>query len=181
MKANLISKDFAVWEIEEFDLPEVSFEVGEVYEQGANDPRLRNTVHIPDADESNSFYSVWNKHTDLLEKQIKKDSINNLTVWQMWINEVENFKWGDSGTVRILSDSPGFNMHYHVDNRLIFGVLLINLIDNTDSTVFENGYVAPSKKGTGIFMMNNNDYHKIGVTSDRLIGYQTLAVNKCLV
>ncbi|MDA8940498.1 hypothetical protein N9H34_00045 [bacterium] len=178
MKINMVSKDFSVWEIEGFDLPEVSFDNGDHYDQGAGDPELRNSVNI--IGDSSNFFATWKKYTDELEEKVKKDSANNILLRQMWMDELEKFKWADTGTVRLLKDFSGFNMYYHVDNRLILGVLLINLIDNVDSTEFENGYVAPKKKGTGIFMLNNNDYHKINVTTDRLVGYQTLSVKDCL-
>lgn len=178
MKAKMVSDKFSVWEIEGFDLPEISLDNGEHYDQGANDPQLRNAVNI--IGDSSNFFSTWKKYTDQLEEQVKKDSANNLLIQQMWQDEFKKFKWADTGTVRLLKDFPGFNMYYHVDNRLILGVLLINLIDNIDSTEFENGYVAPKKKGTGIFMLNNNDYHKIDVTTERVVGYQTLSVKDCL-
>lgn len=178
MKAKMVADNFSLWEIEGFDLPEVILDHGEHYDQGANDPKLRNHVNV--ISDSNNFFATWEKYTDELEEQVKKDSTNNVLMRQMWQDELKKFKWADTGTVRLLNDLPGFNMYYHVDNRLILGVLLINIIDNTDSTEFENGYVAPKKKGTGIFMLNNNDYHKINVTTNRVVGYQTLSVRDCL-
>ena len=165
MKINMVAEDFSVWEIEGFDLPDITVDSGELYHQADSIPPLRSKVEITSNKEL--FYSTWENNTKIIEEQVKKDA-------------VQNFKWLDRGSVRILSDKPNYIMTSHFDNRLIFGVLLINLIDNTDSTEFDNGYRAPTKKGTGIFMMNNNDFHRIQVTTDRLIGYQTLSVKDCL-
>lgn len=178
MKINMVSENFSVWEISGFDLPDIEVDSGKLYHQADSIPPLRNVVEITKNKEL--FYSTWEKNTKIIEDKVKLDSIDNLLIKQMWMGAIQNFKWNDSGSVRILSDKPNYIMTSHFDNRLIFGVLLINLIDNVDSTEFENGYKAPTKKGTGIFMMNNNDFHRIQVTTDRLIGYQTLSVKDCL-
>jgi len=178
MKINMVAEDFSVWEIEGFDLPNITVDSGELYHQADSIPPLRSAVEITSNKEL--FYSAWENNTKIIEEQVKKDAENNLLIKQMWMDDIKHFKWCDVGTVRILSDKPNYMMTPHIDNRLIFGVLLINLIDNIDSTEFENGYKSPTKKGTGIFMMNNNDFHKIEVTTDRLIGYQTLSVKSCL-
>jgi hypothetical protein len=174
----MVSEDFSVWEISGFDLPDIEVDSGKLYHQADCIPPLRNVVEITKNKEL--FYSTWEKNTKIIEDKVKLDSIGNLLINQMWKDAIQNFKWHDWGSVRILSDKPKYIMDSHFDNRLIFGVLIINLIDNTDSTEFENGYKAPTKKGTGIFMMNNNDLHRIQVTTDRLIGYQTLIVKDCL-
>lgn len=173
----MVSDDFSVWEISGFDLPDIEVDSGNVYIQ-ADSPPLRRAVEITKNKEL--FYSTWERNTKIIEDKIKLDSKDNLLVKQMWMGAIQNFKWSDRGTVRILYDKPEYIMNFHFDNRLIFGVLLINLLDNTDSTEFENGYKAPTKKGTGVFMMNNTDFHRIQVTTDRLIGYQTLSVEDCL-
>lgn len=178
MKIKMVADYFSVWEIEGFDLPDITVDSGELYHQADSIPPLRNSVDITSNKEL--FYSTWESNTKIIEEQVKKDAVNNLLIKQMWMDEIHNFKWGDRGSIRILSDKPNYIMTPHFDNRLIFGVLIINLIDNIDSTEFQNGYKSPTKKGTGIFMMNNNDYHKIQVTADRLIGYQTLSVKDCL-
>lgn len=178
MKINMVAEDFSVWEIKGFDLPDITVDSGELYHQADSIPPLRSSVDITNNKEL--FYSTWESNTKIIEEQVKKDAVNNLLVKQMWMDAIHNFKWSDRGSIRILSDKPNYIMTPHFDNRLIFGVLIINLIDNIDSTEFQNGYKSPTKKGTGIFMMNNNDYHKIQVTTDRLIGYQTLSVKDCL-
>ena len=178
MKINMVAEDFSVWEIEGFDLPDITVDSGELYHQADSIPPLRSSVEITNNKEL--FYSTWESNTKIIEEQVKKDAVNNLRIKQMWMDAIQNFKWDDRGSVRILSDKPNYIMIPHFDNRLIFGVLIINLIDNIDSTEFQNGYKSPTKKGTGIFMMNNNDYHEIKVTTERLIGYQTLSVKDCL-
>jgi hypothetical protein len=175
----MVSEDFSVWEISGFDLPDITVDSGELYHQADSIPPLRSVVEIT-SNNKELFYSTWEKNTKIIEEQVKTDSIDNLLIDQMWKGAIQNFKWHDRGSVRILSDKSKYIMTSHFDNRLIFGVLIINLIDNKDSTEFENGYTAPTKKGTGIFMLNNNDLHRIQVTTDRLIGYQTLSVKDCL-
>ena len=178
MKINMVAEDFSVWEIEGFDLPDITVDSGELYHQADSIPPLRNVVEITKNKEL--FYSTWEKNTKIIEEQVKKDAVNNLLIKQMWMGAIQNFKWNDRGSVSILSDKPNYVMIPHFDNRLIFGVLIINLIDNKDSTKFENGYTSPTKKGTGIFMINNNDFHSIQVTENRLIGYQLLLVKSCM-
>lgn len=66
-------------------------------------------------------------------------------------------------------DRPGYRMHPHYDNRVIFGNIIVNLTDNDTSTVFHPPFVhndelfrAPLEKGKGIFFMNSEDtYHNI--------------------
>ena len=91
----------------------------------------------------------------------------------------------------ILNDLPGFNMSRHIDNRFVLGVLIINLQDNPDSTCtnfwsnnWEDNdpwYKSPTKKGTGVFMLNSwNTRHSIEISPNesepRLIGYQTINI-----
>lgn len=177
MKIEMIGEKFPVWEIEGFDLPEITVDSGEVYYQADSIPPLRNNVNII-SENQDEFYSAWEKNTKLIEEKIKSEDV--LILRQMWRDKLKNFKWEDRGSVRILADKAGYEMLYHFDDRLIFGVLIINLIDNVNSTKFKNGYEGPVKKGTGIFIMNNGDEHKIEVTKDRLIGYQTLSVERCI-
>lgn len=177
MKIEMIEKNFPIWEIEGFDLPEIYVDSGEVYYQADDIPPLRNQVNII-SENQDEFYKAWEKNTKLIEEKIKSE--DDIILREMWIDKLKTFKWPDHGTVRILADNAGYKMQYHFDNRLIFGVLIINLIDNVNSTRFRNGYEGPVKKGTGIFIMNNGDEHMIEVTKDRLIGYQTLAVADCI-
>lgn len=178
MKIEMIGEKFPVWEIEGFDLPEIYVDSGEEYYQADSIPPLRNNVNIISYIKQQEFYSAWEKNTKLIEEKIKSEDV--LILRQMWMDKLKTFKWPNRDSVRILADKAGYKMQYHFDNRLIFGVLIINLIDNVNSTKFKNGYEGPVKKGTGIFIMNNGDEHKIEVTKDRLIGYQTLSVQSCI-
>ena len=82
-------------------------------------------------------------------------------------------------------------MSRHIDNRFVLGVLIINLQDNPDSTCtnfwsnnWEDNdpwYKSPTKKGTGVFMLNSwNTRHSIEISPNesepRLIGYQTINI-----
>lgn len=85
-------------------------------------------------------------------------------------------------------DSPGFFMSWHLDNRLMIISGIINLKDNTESTIFQKNntgwrnknfvgdssnllHVAKKEKHTGTFWLNTVDmWHAVPeLTSDRKI------------
>lgn len=176
MFLSLIDYNFPIWEISDWELPDIDHTglKTETYDQSSK--------HYKSSD----LRQHLNIELDMLTqgKQIQKMlNKNNLVVIdQMWKGHLERLQW-PKGSTNILLDKPGFNMGVHVDNRYVLGVLIINLQDNPigSGTYFpELKYSGPTKKGTGLFFLNNdNTPHKVYQPGpeDRLIAYQTLTLD----
>ena len=89
--------------------------------------------------------------------------------------------------ITIICDKPGFIMGSHLDNRNMFGILILNVIDNPvgTGTVFArsyNGealYTAPTKKNSGVFFMNTHEtWHSVAnmSNSNRYILYIPIGI-----
>lgn len=62
--------------------------------------------------------------------------------------------------VSFVKDSPKYKLIPHYDNKNILGIIMINLIDNSFSTVMYSSanealYTSSTKKGEGIFYKND--------------------------
>ena len=79
-------------------------------------------------------------------------------------------------------------MDPHLDNRSVFGVVIVNLKDNpagSGTTILDQFrqkqiYQGPTEKGTGILLFNNwNTWHMIANNSEenRLVSYYTLSID----
>ena len=162
-----------LWEIQGWDLPDADFTPDKPHEHsdGLALTSLRVEMLRPYPED---WTEQWNKNISELNNIVQKT--DKLLINQMWKNWWDNFSIPTDNAL-VINDKDGMNMGYHIDNRAILGVLLINLQDNQDSTIFMDDYKAPTSKGTGFFMLNNNQKHKIIVTKDRLLVYQTLTVS----
>lgn len=69
-------------------------------------------------------------------------------------------EWYDHHIVEQITfnkDKPGFNMDPHLDNRCVFGVIIINLEENETGTYFPKlNYQDAGIKNRGIFFFNHN-------------------------
>lgn len=91
-----------------------------------------------------------------------------------------------SVTNQLILDTEYVKMSPHIDNRFAFGILILNLKDNTNSTAFykryqEHGepfYYAPTEFGKGIFFLNSeNSTHSIHNTANnRIISLTTCQI-----
>ena len=116
----------------------------------------------PENPKANAFKSRWWKSQDDIEKHLF------------------------SGTT-ILRDGPGYKMSPHLDNDIIFAVLIINLKDNETSTRFHAFndpnkiiYEAPMKRGEGVLFLNTpGSLHSITHegTRDRFTSYTVYALH----
>jgi hypothetical protein len=93
------------------------------------------------------FYQGENEQVDTLIEKIK-EQCNTL------IEEDTNV------VVSFVKDSPKYKLIPHYDNNHILGIIMINLIDNTSSTIMYNSaneplYTSSNKKGDGIFYKND--------------------------
>ena len=173
MQANYIDRPGVepLWEIKDWDLPDFEWTPNQphIHYDGTIPSQLRVEMLKP-YDEN--WTNKWNEHIENLNTIIT--STDQLLIDQMWKEpHWKNFNIPKSQAL-VINDKEGFKMGYHIDNRGILGVLLINIQDNEDSTLFMEDYIAPTRKGTGFFMLNNSQNHRINVTKNRFIVYQTL-------
>lgn len=62
--------------------------------------------------------------------------------------------------VSFIKDSPKYKLIPHYDNKNILGIIMINLVDNSFSTVMYSSsnellYTSSTKKGDGIYYLND--------------------------
>ena len=127
--------DTPIWEVDIFNLPEDSFFDSIKYiDKGEG--------RWESIDESEEALKIFN--------QIDKKSIE------------ERFGCSLNIVTKVLKDEPSFRLIPHYDNELIFGIIIINLIDNDSATIFyeknnEVKKMAPLTKGRGILYLNSLD------------------------
>ena len=164
-----------VWSIENWDLPDL--ELTPLQPHGQGDETVDH-LRVEMEGITDDWKAQWNKYTDELSRHLREDTEHDSTVDSMWKHHIKDFQINHGGNPFILNDKPGYQMAHHIDNRAIVGVIIINLKDNSDSTEFADfDWKGPTNKGTGLFMLNNGDLHKIEVTGDRLIAYQPLTLD----
>jgi hypothetical protein len=136
--------DTPIWEVDILNLPEDSF-FDSIKYIDKGEGRWEST------DETEEILNIFN--------QIDKKSIE------------ERFSCCLNIVTKVLKDEPGFKLIPHYDNELIFGIVIINLIDNDSATIFyeKNNKVkkmAPLTKGRGILYLNSlNSKHGYANTS----------------
>ena len=128
--------------------------------------------------------SLFNKITTRFEnhnKELKQKVLNALDLEAIKII-IPEYKEID---IKIFKDAPGFKLVPHYDNRDHKGFIMINLIDNINSTVFYNINEellceASNKKNKGVFhVLHQRPHvmHAIENTSNK-IRYTTIAFIK---
>lgn len=89
--------------------------------------------------------------------------------------------------VEYVRDDPGHQLDVHLDNRLLFGTMIMNLADNdqchTSYHITKDSkepiYVGPSAKGTAVFHINTHTtYHGSVNTSTK---YRYVAISQYVV
>jgi len=168
---------FPVWQVDDFDLPELDFVKGET----KGYPKRHHLDIRSDPGQTNDFCEQWIKQYKKIISEISDTQDQDLLVLldQIWKDQFKNVYVNEE--IEFTCDIPGFQMGIHFDNRNVVAVLIINLKDNLEgSTYFDQlDYTAPGKKHSGVFFLNhNNTTHSIdwqGQT-DRWIGYHTLTI-----
>ena len=176
-----VDYNFPVWEVSNFFLPDVDYQEGICFNKNYSSE----TTHLRKSYELDEhFCAVWDLNTKELQSFIRNEINEVEEVRQMWMNTLSNFKYPPfkySG--EILEDNPGFDMAPHIDNRGVFGVLIINLINNpigSGTRFIDMNYEGPVEKHTGVFMLNNwNTRHAITNPGPdkRIVGYQNLHID----
>ena len=166
--------DYPIWEIKNFDLPELNFNIGKLIDGH----RFRYELEMinNELSEINQFMDFWQKNMNEILDNVKASDF--LVLVQMRKGSIKNLS--SNNNIDLMCDKPGLHMGKHIDNRHVVGVLIINLKDNDAGTyIDELDFKGPTEKGTGIFILNNyNTSHSIHVPhnseENRYIGYQTL-------
>lgn len=107
-----------------------------------------------------------------LQNQIISDIFDNTGTFAGMVNQYYPDGCDLETSVQVVKDYPGYKMLSHIDNRNSFAAIILNLIDNENSTellydgkVFHTG---PTKAGTGLVFMNTeHSYHAVENKSDR--------------
>ncbi len=131
IEQNSIYENIPAWNVKIDNLP-----TDEVVKSLFNDP-------IKDRE----FYQGGNEEVDNLIQQIK-DQCNTL------IDEDTNV------VISFVKDCPKYKLIPHYDNNKILGIIMINLVDNSSSTIMYSSaneplYTSSTKKGEGIFYKND--------------------------
>lgn len=184
MRYRLINEKFPVWEIDEFILPDVDLQTVKTYDQGYVSSSSHLRQQCKPALDQKFFCDVWDEHTKELQRFMRNEMNDIEEVRQMWMGNLQNFVYPPfSLSGEFIEDKEGFDMAPHIDNRNVVGVLIINLINNPDNSgtrFVDMSYNGPTKKHTGVFMLNNyNTRHGIvnPGPGNRLIGYQMLHID----
>ena len=169
---------YPVWKVTDFYLQNTNFIEKHIYNQGSSHDHLRISCAY-----NENFYLNWDANTRKLQYYIRNEISKIEEVRQMWMNNLSKFVWPSfKETGEVLQDKEGFKMSPHIDNRFIFGVLIINLQDNpagSGTKFIDMDWEGPTEKGTGVFMLNNwNTRHSITNLGPgtRTIGYQTIHI-----
>ena len=177
----LVNPEYPIWEVTEFEVPNFNYILSNprnYIQDGHDNDGLRQSIKIPQ-----EVNLAWHKSCQPIQEMLK--TCDELVVEQMWCGKLKSLEWPNPEycSIDVLLDKPGFNMPPHIDNRIVLGVLIMNLQDNPENsgTYYEQlDYRAPTQKGTGTFMLNHiNTLHSINQPgpTDRLIGYQTLTIH----
>jgi len=184
-------KHYPVFEISDFNLPKINFNQTNLsYNENLLSSVSNKRKEITDIPED--FLTQWHAYGKEIQNFITDPSLKKECeeIGASWFGRNEKFRWNKAESPRILIDSPSFNMMPHIDNRVVFCVLIINLEDNPAGTGTqmlspfgkkeEVLYQGPTQKGTGILMFNSwNTWHKIEnySNSNRYIAYQTMSID----
>ena len=93
------------------------------------------------------FYQGGNEEVDALTEELKQQA--NILIEE----ETET-------VIRFVKDSPKYKLIPHYDNKQILGIIMVNLVDNTSSTIMYDSaneplYTSSNKKGDGIYYLND--------------------------
>lgn len=165
-----------VWEIQDFPLPDIDLNKCEekgVLDQkrvGADKEKEKSRIELS-VTLTDQQKKEWEQNMSSFMRYMQTVGYKDYSFWSVWMEKINNFCIRTSAeNLTIIKDVPGSHMGYHLDNRAMFGVLIINVIDNPPgvSTTFSrtyNGeilYQAPTKKGSGVFFLNTHEmWHKI--------------------
>ena len=191
MEIRCVDPEYPVWELTKLELPDLN--VNALRGDKSNSALPINTKREPmmlDWSNQNhfNFKERWIERKAILQDYIKSGRAYEECdeIMPMWPNKFNMFDWGTGeDSVQIIHDRTGFHMGPHIDNRMVVGVMIVNLQDNpegsgtnfhVDRNTPEHWYSGPTRRNTGIFFLNNwNTWHSIQNNGhDRLICYDIM-------
>jgi hypothetical protein len=185
IKPGLSISDYPVFEITEIEIPEVitqQINTGEWVSYNHNKPSDqlyhpsgRSKMDVTPELRTLALY-VSRQVGQYINKQKDYNINNEFPEYYLTKKDLQFFG------VEYVRDDPGYDMGKHLDNRLMFGTLIINLADNNKShTRYYDGensresiYNGPSSKGTGAFHINTRKVYHDGVNKGD--GYRYIAL-----
>ena len=171
---NKVYKDFPIWEVNlmNFDYSTLDNLEWESINTNLYESKTRSIINIPEDNTVNN-----NLLSELDELFSESSNFNKL--YQNYPYDKEKYKLPSDYFKKylgigfsLIKDNTTFNLQPHVDNRFVFGNILINLNNNIDSTFFyknyqdkEVVYKAPQNRGEGVFFINSEEtFHSIDIT-----------------
>jgi hypothetical protein len=174
---NPLGHTMPIWEIEDFSIPDINIDDCTVigpYDQG--NTRSSQKRLILSYDFTNEMKQQWANNIQAFNEYMKTTGYAAYSINYLWFNSLHKFEVPTSiESINILCDKPEWQMSMHLDNRNLFGVMILNLVDNPENTGtmfarYHNSdivYTSPTKKNSGIFFMNTSEmWHAIKNMSD---------------
>ena len=174
INTNKVYKNYPIWEVDLTDFDYSTLDNLEWKSMNTNlyESERRSMIRLPEN------YKINNHLFKELDNLFSEPS-NLQKLYQNYPYDKEKYK-SPSDYLKtyltigftLIRDNTTFSLESHVDNRFVFGNILINLNDNIDSTFFYKNhqdreviYKAPKKKGKGVFFLNSEEtFHSIKVT-----------------
>ena len=174
INTNKVYKNYPIWEVDLTDFDYSTLDSLEWKSMNTNlyESETRSMIRLPEN------YKINNHLFKELDNLFSEPS-NLQKLYQNYPYDKEKYKLPSDYLKTYLTigftlirDNTTFNLESHVDNRFVFGNILINLNDNIDSTFFYKNhqdreviYKAPKNKGKGVFFLNSEEtFHSIKVT-----------------
>ena len=130
-----------------------------------------NTQRILTEDTGFNENNIKSEIISVLENNFEAfDQLYQFSHWNKLSTVHEWYDYNIREQVTYNRDAPEFNMGEHVDNRVVFGAMIINLEDNdTNGTSFPHlNYTVPGEKNKGVFFLNHDlTKHKITHTGTK--------------
>ena len=191
MQIRCVNEKYPVWELTELALPKLDVDALRDYESTSALPisKKRKSMLL-DWNNANHFYF---KECLIQRKAMIQDYIKSGHAYEeceellrMWPDKFHRFDWGTGElSTQIIYDSKEFYMDSHIDNRMVVGVMIVNLQDNPENSgtnfhgdphTKKHWYSGLTRRNTGVFFLNNwNTWHSVQNNGhQRLICYDIM-------
>jgi hypothetical protein len=169
-----------VWEIEDFPIPNINIDecsiIGSLDQQNtaitSSNKRLELSYNF-----SNIMKKEWEYDVNIFMEHMRTVGYNEYSIEYLWFDRLRKFAISPLiEHTTIICDRSGLNIGPHLDNRNMFGIMILNIVDNppntgTEFSKDENGnvlYTSPTQKKAGCFFINTHEtWHSIKNMSDK--------------
>ena len=187
---NRVGHTMPVWEIEDFPMPLIDInECSIIGPMDQKNPDVTANFRLSlSYNFSDTMKNQWEYTVKEFMHHMKSVGYADYSINYLWFDRLYQFSISPlTEHIAITCDKPGLNMGSHLDNRNMFGIMILNMIDNPEGTGTEfsrtyNGevlYTSPTKKNSGVFFMNTHEtWHAIKnmSTSNRYIFYIPIGI-----